>query len=46
MRKSRNAAGAAELFAPAAGDSTLQLSKGGKPPQGKAADKLLLMWPD
>jgi len=40
-RKSRNANGAAEPFAPAADDSILQLSRREKPPQGKAADKLL-----
>jgi hypothetical protein len=39
MRKSRNATGAAELVAPAAGDSILQLSRRGKPPQEKAANK-------
>jgi hypothetical protein len=40
MRKSRNAADAPKPGARAAADSTLQLSKEEKPPQGKGADKL------
>jgi hypothetical protein len=38
-RKSRNAAGAEEPVALAAGDSILQLSRIETPPQEKAADK-------
>jgi hypothetical protein len=39
MRKSRSATDTAEPVAPAAGDSILPLSRAGKQPQEKAANK-------